>query len=261
MEQNQNLSQWDTISIDKDVVETTSNETPKTKTSFLLIAIVGLFIITLGGTIILYVIFFLGKAKEETNDENTNKDNTQNVITKTIDINDQTEEIELYNTLMTAISTNDKEKLLDTVFDSNNEIQKSFALDETMTWELLESFTTDLETLSSENIEQFWKDEKQTIITIKNTNSNGTIFYIRDKESNAKILKVGSIYSEDIPIDTDQDGRYDEDEDCTSTYYNIFEEDCIKTDINKRDTDGDGYWDGIEIEAETDPNDSDSKPI
>ena len=105
MEQNQDLSQWDTISIDKDIAQTTSNETPKTKTNFLLIAIIGLFIITLGVTIILYVIFFMGKAKEETNDDNNNENNNNTVVTKTVDINDQTEEIELYNSLLTAIKT------------------------------------------------------------------------------------------------------------------------------------------------------------
>ena len=129
-----------------------------------------------------------------------------------------------------------------------------------MSWTLLASFNTDSETLSTETIEHYWKDKKQTII---NTNSNATIFYIRDSEGNAKILVISTstYYTEDIPTDTDQDGRYDEDENCTSTYYNIFEEDCIKTDASKRDTDEDGYWDGIEVEAKTDPNDTDSKPF
>lgn len=228
MEQNQNLSQWDTVSIDKNIEDI--NNTEKPKANFLLIAIIVLFVIVLGGTITLYVIFFIEKRKDKINDENNNQNNTQTYFTKTTDVNDQTEEIELYNTLSYAIANKDKEKLLETMLDSNNEIQDSFELDEAMTWELLEGLTTDYETLSTEMIEQFWKDQKQTIITINNTDSSRTFFYVRDKEGNAKILKFRTNYSEDIPIDTDQDGRYDDDETCLAVEYEYLPENCIETD-------------------------------
>ena len=45
-------------------------------------------------------------------------------------------------------------------------------------------------------------------------------------------------------------------EDCSGNRYNSFIEECIKTNINKIDTDSDGWWDGIEVKAEKNPNDS-----
>jgi hypothetical protein len=57
-------------------------------------------------------------------------------------------------------------------------------------------------------------------------------------------------------IDSDQDGLSDYDENCTQN-----DPPCEQpTDPLKRDTDGDGYWDGIEVAADSDPNNPDSLP-
>lgn len=51
-------------------------------------------------------------------------------------------------------------------------------------------------------------------------------------------------------LDTDQDGSTDREEACMGA--DQYNPDCVKTDPNKRDTDGDGWWDGIEKEYERD---------
>lgn len=57
-------------------------------------------------------------------------------------------------------------------------------------------------------------------------------------------------------IDSDQDGLSDYEENCTHN-----DPPCEQpTDALQRDSDGDGYWDGIEVAADSDPNNAASLP-
>ena len=79
---------------------------------------------------------------------------------------------------------------------------------------------------------------------------------IENKVKNWKIVKI--ISTEPANGDSDGDGRADENETCSGNIYNHFPEKCIQTDVNKKDSDNDGWWDGIEVEAGTNPNDPQS---
>ncbi|NCN07158.1 hypothetical protein GW933_00530 [Candidatus Falkowbacteria bacterium] len=63
------------------------------------------------------------------------------------------------------------------------------------------------------------------------------------------------IEAQDRIRDTDKDGLTDFNERCESGFSN-----CIKTDPLDRDSDDDGWWDGIEKSVQTDPNNANSKP-
>jgi len=47
-----------------------------------------------------------------------------------------------------------------------------------------------------------------------------------------------------MTLDTDKDGLTDNEETCSGAKQ--FDKQCVKTDPNKKDTNGDGWWDGIE---------------
>lgn len=118
-----------------------------------------------------------------------------------------------------------------------------------------------------------WQDDKQAIFSTnpaKADNDNfyrytqGSIMFIKKdglwkllSESPAKgfsILKGGtnktSIQIEQdlqaMMLDSDKDGLTNEEETCTGTKQ--YDSKCIKTNPNKRDTKGNGWWDGIEKE-------------
>lgn len=118
-----------------------------------------------------------------------------------------------------------------------------------------------------ENFTNVWGDQKQVILStdfkveeddasIARTRS--IIFFVRDENKSLKLLsfspskgavlaKASSTKEEILSklntytLDSDQDGISNYDEQCISMPTS-----CVKTDPQKRDTDGDGLWDSIE---------------
>jgi len=126
--------------------------------------------------------------------------------------------------------------------------------------------------LEKEEFVNVWQDEKQLILSTdfwteesKDLDQYGRfraiIFFIKDEDNNWKLLSfspfkgkiflMGSASREEFTEraviyteDNDKDGKEDYLEECLSTPEDSA---CLKTDPKQRDTDGDGWWDGIEI--------------
>jgi hypothetical protein len=122
-----------------------------------------------------------------------------------------------------------------------------------------------------EDFKNIWWDKKQIILftdwvkienEIEGTSMAGyqrrEIYFTRDSAGHPKILyislpvngvytfKIGSASSTEARLqtliaDNDQDGVDNELEECMGTTQG-----CVKTDPNKRDSNGNGWWDGVE---------------
>lgn len=116
-----------------------------------------------------------------------------------------------------------------------------------------------------------WQDEKQAIYSTNPKKSEDTYGYnlsqgnimfinidgswkvlLSGAESGWHIVKSGTNQTpaqaeqelQTMVLDTDKDGIKDQDETCTGA--KELSPSCVKSDPNNRDTDGDGWWDGIE---------------
>lgn len=113
-----------------------------------------------------------------------------------------------------------------------------------------------------------WEDEKQAIYMTEIKKSDDLQFY-RYEQGRVVFLKDGEQWKvlesmiargwnvsktitqteadkmlQGMSVDTDQDGITDKDELCADT--KSADPKCVKTDPKKRDTDGNGYWDGVD---------------
>jgi ABC-type Na+ efflux pump permease subunit len=120
-----------------------------------------------------------------------------------------------------------------------------------------------------------WEDSKQIILStkVKKTDTSTErsyrkdyLFFVKDSNGNVKVLgnsssglsisKSGSNSTNEAQtaeleisvLDTDQDGISDIKEKCEGA--SQYDKSCKKTDPTKRDTDGDGWWDGVEDKFE-----------
>jgi hypothetical protein len=102
------------------------------------------------------------------------------------------------------------------------------------------------------------EDGQQGIIFHYGEESEFLIYSIKTANDGWKILKVvtNSKFSENT--DEDKDGRHTKAEECSDNFYKTSPEECKRSDPNKKDSDGDTWWDGIEIQAETDPGSAES---
>ena len=118
------------------------------------------------------------------------------------------------------------------------------------------------------DFKNMWADSKQIILftdLVKDTSdpesigyTRGVIYFTRDS-SGIKLLSFNPAYGDYVSTkgkdaatveqqlqallkDTDQDGLLDADESCVRPTLFI----CNKTDPKKRDTNGNGWWDGVE---------------
>jgi hypothetical protein len=146
--------------------------------------------------------------------------------------------------------------------------------------ECLDTLHTDLYSTEASELEDFttvWSDDKQIVMLsdpvprtqmeddrVSMTYSRVTLYFARNLAGKIKVLPtqkrtwstVGTAGSEqeleeklqEMMRDSDQDGLTDEDEMCE-----LLDPSCSPTDAQSRDTDGDGYWDGTEVVAGTDP--------
>ncbi|MFH1473182.1 MAG: hypothetical protein ABIF06_02115 [bacterium] len=118
-----------------------------------------------------------------------------------------------------------------------------------------------------------WSDEKQIILATDYKQvddeqaevrglTRAMLYFTLDKNGNPKVLSFNNISGvflrktelddevintrlQEMVADTDEDGLSDEAELCLST--NFSSRECVKSDPEIRDTNGDGWWDGIEI--------------
>jgi flagellar basal body-associated protein FliL len=97
-----------------------------------------------------------------------------------------------------------------------------------------------------------WQDDKQAIystnpvkkeISGSASYSQDQISFIKDGDS-WKILKISSSVGTEKMIDSDKDGLTDDDENCAKS--RAVDPRCVKTDPNNRDSNGNGWWDGVE---------------
>ncbi len=119
---------------------------------------------------------------------------------------------------------------------------------------ILDSFAAALAGLKKSDFTNRWEDAKQVILATKVAKdpadgifTQSFIFFIRDGGA----LTLLNAYSgkwwkeEREAQDSDKDGLTDEEELCHTA--KVFNTECEKSDPNKRDTDGDGWWDSVQI--------------
>ncbi len=99
-----------------------------------------------------------------------------------------------------------------------------------------------------------WEDSKQAILTggLKKSSTAGdasvtrnSLLFTKDSLGNLKFLTMVSYSNMEAAMtDSDKDGLTDQEEKCEGT--SKYRGNCKVTDPAKRDSDGDGWWDGIE---------------
>lgn len=124
--------------------------------------------------------------------------------------------------------------------------------------------------LKKEDFTNIWSDEKQIILStdfevkeddVSIGRTRSIIFFIKDETGNLRMLSFspakGAVATKDTTAsrqeiddrliiyteDKDQDGIADYQEQCLGV---APEEACVKTDPKLHDTNGDGFWDGVE---------------
>lgn len=124
--------------------------------------------------------------------------------------------------------------------------------------------------LLKSEFKNIWEDDKQLVLSTDFWTQEdekvvgrfrGSILFIKNADGTLKLLsfnprKGALVNAESAPLeelrarvkiytdDNDLDGISDYDEECLSK---IGDDECSKTNPKVRDTDGDGWWDGIEI--------------
>lgn len=91
-----------------------------------------------------------------------------------------------------------------------------------------------------------WQDDKQAIYSTApqktNTGFGQMLIMFVKKDGAWKVLSITDKVLVGTGVDFDKDGLSDGEETCTDNHAPW----CVKTDPKKRDTNGDGWWDGIE---------------
>jgi hypothetical protein len=149
--------------------------------------------------------------------------------------------------------------------DTYNTLQYKTTIDcdvesKTCTTKMDDQYTA-LASLSQNWYSVAWVDNKQAILSSKmyDGRSGGRqyyakdfIYFIQNESGSYKVLKIftNSIDTTSKTdaityfLDTDKDGSTDAREGCVGK--NSYDPLCKKTDVLKRDSDSDGWWDGIE---------------
>jgi hypothetical protein len=191
--------------------------------------------------------------------------------TKNIPLNPslKSEALEVFGHYLTSAKAHDKEglgqaayKLSNTCLDDSQKDNCEALMDNAY------FFGSDI---STSTLTHEWQDEQQLILSsdfeVSTSTGTSTIAYIRNivyfglnKGTEPKIIyfspadgaafRIGTSTEEEVILklkakvkDTDEDGVPDVVETCQDSQ---LDETCQKTDPKKRDTDGDGWWDGTE---------------
>ncbi len=120
-------------------------------------------------------------------------------------------------------------------------------------FEFLEDFSS---SLNKNDFVHRWEDNKQVILTtdiktLQTTFTKDTIIFAKDANGNLKLVHVASFSSDNeaAMTDSDKDGLTDQEEKCEEV--SNYQGDCnITTGSTMRDSDGDGWWDGVEARFE-----------
>ncbi len=158
-------------------------------------------------------------------------------------------------------------------FDMNECTREGLSEDEC--WNFIESvhaLVMDQE-IKQSNFVNIEEDKNQIIMSTdwaskedsdEKSYSKNYIYFVKNPQKNILVLTVSKLTKYFDPKtttgtiieaikDTDKDNLLDQDETCTgATQYSTT--DCTRTNPNLKDTDGDGWWDSIELTAKTDPN-------
>lgn len=91
-----------------------------------------------------------------------------------------------------------------------------------------------------------WQDDKQAIFSIDSQKTSTgykieQIMFVKKAGSWKFVTLSTKEFTGLLTPDSDKDGLTDSEETCTANH----DPSCVKTDPNKRDTNGDGWWDGI----------------
>jgi hypothetical protein len=204
-----------------------------------------------------------------TSDEDSNTNEAQDNVAD-VDLASFDAEWSVYEKSEKYIANKDMEGLNSMTYDeySMEEILSEFQtsnaeVKEEDVWELLQGPWTgpDSEEPQKNEFSILQKDEQQTIIATEITQEGEFydryfMYFVRNEGKYLLVSHRSSTLSGNWFTDSDKDGATDRVERCEGA--NEFNEDCVVTDPNKKDSDGDGWWDGVEEQAETDPTNGDS---
>jgi len=174
---------------------------------------------------------------------------------------------EVFQESLAALRARDLNKVNGLVykpFDMNDCTDWGFSEEEC--WNLFESFYSPWEELEESNFVNLEEDQNQILMSTNLTPESdqsgffqSRIYFVKDPQKGILLLGLfTSAWHFDLETaleaarDTDQDGLTDQAETCTGA--SQYDPDCVETNPSLKDSDNDGWWDSLELEAETDPN-------
>jgi len=174
---------------------------------------------------------------------------------------------DIYQSVLAAIKSRDIEKANSLAYEKINlDDCKKMGMPEEQCWAMIEAFATTIGNLKEADFTKISEDKNQIIMStepLTRTDTEGysisSLYFIKDVNGKILLLRMNKKDEVGLFKDTDGDNLTDEEENCTGV--SQYDPKCIKTNPNLKDTDDDGWWDSIEKEAETDPNNKDNYPL
>ncbi len=96
-----------------------------------------------------------------------------------------------------------------------------------------------LGSIKKDSIQDAWEDKNQLVMLVPKADGFTYVYFTKKSTGSLSWLTIKNYQgSKEQLVDTDQDGLTDQEELCVGQSAT-----CIKTDINKKDSDGNGFWD------------------